>query len=124
MPAREHEESAREMEFEMDGVRDKVWRGIGIQMARIRCFRLDLGNRCNICALGVGSEQLVKEHANMGRDKTVGSSEESKYSAVGSDIIRSPDAIDAVTTGSERAMEGEFEAVKSLSSGGVDVNAR
>ena len=67
---------------------------------------------------------MVIEHTDMGGDKTVRSSEESKYSSVGSDIIRSPDAIDAVTTGSERAMEGGFEAVKALSRGGVDVNAR
>ena len=77
-------------------------------MTRVRGLCLDLGDGGDSSALGVGGEKLIVENANVCRDDTVRSCEESKHRAISSDKIRSTDSVDTVATRSQRAMESRF----------------
>ena len=67
---------------------------------------------------------MIVEDANMSGEKTVGSGQEGKHRAIGSDIIGSTYAVDTVSTRSESSMESRFEAVETLASGRINVYSR
>ena len=97
---------------------------IGVKMTRIAGLGLDLRNRSNCSAHGVGREELVVKHTDVCRYDVTSSCQEGVYRAESCDIIRATNPVEAKTARGETAMENGFQTMQTLAGRGVNVDAR
>ena len=78
VPAWKHEQTIREVESKFDLPEEEEGCEVVVQVTGIVRARLDLRDRCNGRAHGVGSVELVVENAHVCGDDAVVGSEESE----------------------------------------------